>query len=56
LLTPSSSTPGFTHAGGSTGTTNWYYLVRALNVVGESADSTRRLGRFAFTLTQGTLP
>ena len=32
--------------GGSTGDTNWYYLVRAFNSAGESADSPRRTGRF----------
>ena len=53
LLTPSPTGTTFTHTGGATGTTNWYYLVRAHNIVGESADSARRTGRFGFTLVPG---
>ena len=53
--TPPTATT-FTHTGGSTGTINWYYLVRAVNVVGESANSGRRTGRFGFTLAPGTAP
>jgi hypothetical protein len=56
LLTPPSSTQAFTHTGGSAGATNWYYLVRAFNVIGESANSDRRVGRFAFALAPGTAP
>jgi hypothetical protein len=44
----------FTHTGGSTGTINWYYVVRAVNSVGESANSARRTGRFGFTLVPGS--
>ncbi len=44
----------YTHTGGSTGTTNWYYLVRAVNIAGESANSPRRTGRFGFTLAPGS--
>ena len=44
----------FTHTGGSTGTTNWYYLVRAHNIIGESVESVRRVGRFGFTLVPGS--
>jgi hypothetical protein len=50
--TPPTATT-FTHVGGSTGTTNWYYLVRAVNVAGESANSPRRTGRFGFALVPG---
>ncbi len=45
----------YTHTGGSTGATNWYYLVRAVNGVGESANSPRRTGRFGFVLVPGAL-
>ncbi len=45
----------YTHTGGSTGSTNWYYLVRAVNAVGESANSPRRTGRFGFVLVPGAL-
>ncbi len=48
------TTTSFTHTGGSTGDTNWYYLVRAVNAVGESANSPRRTGRFGFILVPGT--
>ena len=51
--TPPTATT-YTHTGGSTGTTNWYYLVRAVNVIGESANSARRTGRFGFTLVPGS--
>ena len=44
----------FTHGGGPTDTTNWYYLVRAHNIIGESVDSVRRTGRFGFTLAPGS--
>ena len=44
----------FTHTGGSTGTVNWYYLVRAHNIIGESVDSVRRVGRFGFALVPGS--
>jgi hypothetical protein len=54
LLTPTSAATTFTHTGGATGTTNWYYLVRAHNAVGESADSARRTGRFGFALVPGS--
>ena len=50
---PAPPTTTFTHTGGATGTTNWYYLVRAVNVIGESANSARRTGRFGFTLAPG---
>ncbi len=56
LLTPSPVDTAFTHVGGSTGATNWYYLVRALNGVGESANSPRRTGRFGFDLVPGSTP
>ena len=57
LGTPEPETPTeYTHLGGSTGTTNWYYLVRAVNVIGPSADSARRVGRFGFTLVPETTP
>ena len=44
----------FTHGGGPTDTTNWYYVVRAVNVIGPSDDSARRTGRFGFTLAPGS--
>ena len=53
--TPPTATT-FTHTGGSTGTTNWYYLVRAVNSVDESANSARRTDRFGFNLVPGTMP
>ncbi len=46
----------FTHGGGPTDTTNWYYVVRAVNVIGPSDDSARRTGRFGFTLAPGSAP
>ena len=52
--TPSPTALTATHTGGSTGDTNWYYLVRAVNAVGESANSPRRTGRFGFLLVPGT--
>ena len=51
--TPPTATT-YTHTGGSIGTTNWYYLVRAVNIIGESANSARRTGRFGFTLVPGS--
>jgi hypothetical protein len=53
--TPPTATT-FTHTGGSTGTINCYYLVRAVNASGESANSARRTGRFGFILAPGTAP
>ena len=44
----------FPHTGGATGTTNWYYLVRAVDSVGPSTYSVRRTGRFGFTLVPGS--
>ena len=50
------TTTEFTHGGGPTGTTNWYYLVRAVNVIGPSDNSARRTGRFGFALVPGSAP
>ena len=59
-LLPEQPTPPwattFTHTGGSTGTANWYYLVRARQYTGESVDSARRIGRFGFALVPGSAP
>jgi hypothetical protein len=46
----------FTHGGGPTDTTNWYYVVRAVNVIGPSDNSDRRTGRFGYSLAPGTTP
>ena len=42
----------FTHGGGPTGMTNWYYQVRAVNVIGPSADS-KLVGKFTFPIVPG---
>ena len=47
----------FTHEDGATGTGNWYYVVRAVNVIGASDSdpgAAKRVGKFAFELTPGT--
>ena len=45
----------YNDAGVMSSITSYYYVLRAANAVGPSADS-KRTGKFTFTLTPGTGP
>ncbi len=51
---PDNTDPVFTHAGVATSLTNYYYVVRVVDVGGTESSNSKRTGKFTYPLTPGS--